>query len=143
MNKREPSVVPSSEPKNTMKTKSLLAFLAVSLATLGGLATSASAHTDLKVGVVFRSHRPVVVNHHDNCAPSHGPDRYDRGHGRQHAHGYWKVVTVKAWVPAGWVSRYDHHGREFMVYQHGHYTYRTERVWVDLSHDRGNHYGRR
>lgn len=55
--------------------------------------------------------------------------------------GYWKTVSVKVWVPGCWVIERGHHGREYRRYVSGHYTYRTDRVWV--SYDRGDRYGRR
>ena len=46
--------------------------------------------------------------------------------------GFWKEVSVRVWVPGCWVlerSRYGH-GRDYRRYIGGHYTYRTDRVWV-------------
>jgi hypothetical protein len=70
------------------------------------------------------------------------------------ARGYWKEVTVKSWVPERWVMSRDRWGRSVRVCEPGHYTYRTDRVWVDgRDHgrydrydrdnrfDHGNHYG--
>ena len=59
--------------------------------------------------------------------------------------GYWKVVSVRVWVPGCWVlerSRYGH-GRTERRYIGGHYEYRTDRVWVAYDrydrHDRRDH----
>ena len=56
-------------------------------------------------------------------------------------HGYWKVVTVKEWVPGAWIIERGHHGREYRRYVSGHYIYRNDRVWV--AYDRHDRYDRR
>ncbi len=55
--------------------------------------------------------------------------------------GYWKTVNVKVWVPGSWVIERSRYGREVRSYIAGHYTFRTDRVWV--SYDRGDRNDRR
>jgi hypothetical protein len=55
--------------------------------------------------------------------------------------GYWRTVNVKVWVPGGWVIERSRYGREIRSYVGGHYTYRTDRVWV--SYGRGDYSDRR
>jgi hypothetical protein len=73
----------------------------------------------------------VVVNGRD--------DRFDNCN--DVGDGYWKSVSVKVWVPGGWVIERSRHGREFRSYVAGYYTYRTDRVWV--SSDRRDRNDRR
>lgn len=80
-------------------------------------------------------HTTVIVNgrrDRDDC--------YDHGDS-----GYWKEVSVRVWVPGCWVverSRYGH-GRTERRYISGHYTFRTDRVWVSYDrHDRYDRYDR-
>jgi hypothetical protein len=47
------------------------------------------------------------------------------------APGYWKEVVVKTWIPERWTHSRDRWGRPVRVCEPGHYTYRTERVWVE------------
>jgi hypothetical protein len=90
------------------------------LAILGGfiggvIVASALDHAD---------HAPVY------CPPSsHDGPRYGDQCGPA-PRGYWKMITVKVWVPGYWIERPDHHGRRVRRYEGGHYTYRTERIWV-------------
>jgi hypothetical protein len=68
----------------------------------------------------------------------------DRQDDYDHRDGYWKTVSVKVWVPSGWVIE-RRPGRDIRRYVHGHYTFRTDRVWVSYDrHDRHDHrdYGR-
>lgn len=67
----------------------------------------------------------IVVSDHDY--------RYDGRHDRNDR-GYWKPVSVKVWVPGRWVIERSRYGRDHRYYVQGHYTYRTDRVWV--SYDR-------
>jgi hypothetical protein len=62
--------------------------------------------------------------------------------------GYWKVVTVRVWVPGYWIVERRHHGYGYRRYIEGHTEFRTERVWVstdrddcDDACDRDNRYG--
>jgi hypothetical protein len=51
--------------------------------------------------------------------------------------GYWKDVSVKVWVPGSWIIERSRYGREMRTYVSGHYSYRTDRVWVAYDrHDR-------
>ncbi len=54
--------------------------------------------------------------------------------------GYWKEVSVKVWVPGCWVIERSCHGHSTKRYISGHYTFRTDRVWV--SYDRNDRYDR-
>lgn len=54
--------------------------------------------------------------------------------------GYWKEVSVKVWVPGCWVIERSRHGHSTKRYISGHYTFRTDRVWV--SYDRNDRYDR-
>lgn len=109
--------------------------LAVVGGLIGGLiigsALSESRHS---ADYPHRSTTVVVNGHRDS---RHG-DYDDRNDG-----GYWKTVSVKVWVPAGWVIE-RRPGRDSRHYVHGHYTYRTDRVWVSYDrHDRRDHDDRR
>lgn len=65
-------------------------------------------------------------------------DRHDR-----RDHGYWKEVSVKVWVPGCWVVERSRHGHSSKRYIGGHYTFRTDRVWVSYDrHDRHDRYDR-
>ncbi len=78
--------------------------------------------------------RTVVVTNHSRY------DRYDRRDDCDDG-GYWKVVTVKTWVPGYWTTEYRH-GRRIRCYVEGHWGYRTERVWVSYDrYDRHDRYG--
>ena len=59
--------------------------------------------------------------------------------------GYWKVVTVRVWVPGYWVVERGYHGRSFRRYVEGHDEFRADRVWVSYDrrdrHDRDYSYG--
>jgi len=63
-----------------------------------------------------RYDRTVVVSHRD----AYRPDACG---------GYWKPVTVRAWVPGYWTTRYDC-DRRVRVFVPGYWEHRTERVWV-------------
>lgn len=60
--------------------------------------------------------------------------------------GYWKEVSVKVWVPGCWVVERSRHGYSSKRYINGHYTFRTDRVWVSYDrndrHDRHDRYDR-
>jgi len=45
--------------------------------------------------------------------------------------GHWENVTTRSWVPAHWEVRRDQWGREVRVFERGHETFLTNRVWVD------------
>ena len=112
-----------------MKTRFGIVTLIAALG-LVGLAKTASAGVDIDINI--RPPRPpVVVIGGDGHHRDRGWDRHDRGHHRDHGHrGYWKEVTVKVWVPGRMVVSCDRHGREIRYRERGHYTYRTDRVWV-------------
>src|SRR5437867_3801626 len=97
-------------------------------------ANSARAHTNVSIGVDLGSPAyfppPAVVYAPPAVVYGPGPVR-----------GYWKDVTVKTWVPGRWVMSRDGWGRPVRACEPGYYAYRTDRVWVDARHDRGNHYG--
>jgi hypothetical protein len=105
--------------------------LAVVGGLIGGLIIG-SAIADSHHSADYPRTTAVIVNDGRN-------DRYDD---RDYRDGYWKTVSVKVWVPGGWVIERNRWGREFRSYVSGHYTYRTDRVWVSYDrHDRRD-YGR-
>jgi hypothetical protein len=124
--------------KNTMKPIIIALF-----ATVAGLATTtARADTRVSVGVNLGapvySRPPAVVY---APAPAYAPPPavvYAPA-----PRGYWKDVTVKAWVPERWVSSRDRWGRPVRVCEPGYFTYRTDRVWVEGHADRGYAYNDR
>jgi len=57
--------------------------------------------------------------------------------------GYWRVVTVRNWIPGCWIVERSHYGRGFRRYVEGHYECRNDRVWVAYDrHDRRDHHER-
>jgi hypothetical protein len=122
-----------------MKTKIVLASVFAALSGLAGLATTASAGTDFKVrlniGVPALPPPPVVVIENNRGGHDHDRDEH------REAHGYWKEVPIKVWVPSHWVVSRDYCGREVRSFEHGHYVYRNDRVWVDTGY--GRHEGSR
>lgn len=131
MNKTRSGFVTGTEPTfYSMKTSLVLASLVAAVSGLAGLATTANAGTDFSINLNIGSRRPVVV-----------VEDHSHRHGHRHhaPSGYWKEVTVKAWVPAHWAITRDHCHREVRTLVPGRYTYRTDRVWIDTSH--GNHGG--
>lgn len=123
-----------------MKTKLAL----IALAAFGGLAAltnSAAANPSIRVGIhigspapiirvaapVYCAPAPVVVSHYDRYDHGNRHDRYDR---YDRPSGYWKEVVVKTWVPSCHVTRLDRRGRPVRIVEPGHFTYRTDRVWV-------------
>jgi hypothetical protein len=118
--------------ENTMK-RIALALLATAAVGLG--ANAARADTRFSVGVNYGS--PVYAPPAVVYAPPavvYAPAR---------AHGYFKDVTVKTWVPERWVNSRDRWGRPVRVCEPGYFTYRTDRVWVDgrSERDHDNRYG--
>ena len=126
-----------SEPnkESTMKTK--LTALALALATLAAVATpnTAKANDAGKIlggfigGVIVASalndhhHETIIVRDSDRC---------------EEPRGYWREVSVRVWVPGGWVFERDHCGRGYKRYVEGHYELRPDRVWVAYNDcDRG------
>jgi len=95
---------------------------------LGGLIV-ASAINDSH----HRDYPVVVRDRYEDCGPN----------------GYWKVVSVRVWVPGCWIVERGYHGRSHRRYVEGRYEFRNDRVWV--SNDRYGHrdrevsygYGRR
>lgn len=102
-----------------------IAFASLALLTaFAGTAATLHAGTDVHISIGLGNVRrplppPVVVV--ERPAPPRG---------------YWKIVTVKEWVPGRWVTTHDRHGRAYRVFEAGHYSYRDERVWV--SNDRND-----
>jgi hypothetical protein len=97
--------------------------LAVVGGLIGGLiigsAISDSRHSDHR-------NTTVIVDHRGG--------RHDRDR------GFWKTISVKVWVPGCWVIERNRYGRDYRRYVDGHYTYRTDRVWVSYDrHDRHDH----
>ncbi|MFH1497180.1 MAG: hypothetical protein ABII82_05070 [Verrucomicrobiota bacterium] len=74
--------------------------------------------------------RVIVVQPHHRNVPACPPPPPS---------GYWQETQTRAWVPARWVDTYDC-GRRVRVWQQGHYTYQTSRVWVET---RPSRYARR
>jgi len=102
------------------------------LAILGGFIGGmivASAIDDSHHDVYDRPGTTVIVDRRGDFA-----DRCDEG--------YWKVVTVRVWVPGYWLVERRHHGRDYRRYVEGHSEFRTERVWVAAGrYDRDVSYG--
>ena len=132
-----------------------LPFICASLfAAAVALAVPNTAKAELDIDVNIGLPRPPAViiggghDHHRDHGRwegrHHRRDRdrdygHHRGHGRDRDYdhrghhgprGYWKEVTVKTWVPGGWTTSYDRHGRECRVRERGRYVYHTDRVWV-------------
>lgn len=106
--------------------------LAVVGGLIGGLiigsAIADSHHSDYD----HRSTTVVVDGRRDGRYDDRYDGRYDRND-----RGYWKTVSVKIWVPGCWVIERSRHGRDYRRYVDGHYTFRTDRVWVSYDrHDR-------
>lgn len=152
MNNSSGTVVPRREPNlgESMKTKftalaliAALAFalmpkraeagdqgLAIAGGFIGGLIV-ASALNDAHHDYYDAPTAPVVVVN-------------DRGPWVRHD-GYWRIATVRVWVPGYWLVERGHHGRCFRRYVEGHMEYRRERVWVgngDCRPDASYGYGR-
>ncbi len=130
MNKPAVRFVPRSEPKeNIMNTKFVLASVFAAVSGFAGVANTATAGTDLHLGIFFgRVPAPVVVVS-DNCAPARPVVVEYR---REEPRGYWKDVVVKTWIPARWVVSRGFYGRPVRNLEPGYFAYSTERVWVDL-----------
>lgn len=77
-------------------------------------------------------HRSVSYSHVDR----HFGTRVVVETGRGSHRGYWKVVTVRTWVPAHWVVGRDECGRRIRYFERGFYENRRERVWVTARRDR-------
>lgn len=60
--------------------------------------------------------RVIVVQSHSTCPP---PPR-----------GYWQETRTKVWVASCWTETRNEWGHRVKVWQPGHYTYQTTRVWV-------------
>lgn len=104
------------------------------LAVLGGFIGGvlvASAINDSRHDNYSDCNTTVVVN-----------DRYDyRNECRDE--GYWKVVTVRSWIPGCWIVERGNHGRSFRRYVEGHYESRNDRLWVAYDrHDRRDRHDR-
>ncbi len=109
------------------------------LATAAALAaTSARADTRVSIGVnlggpAYRPAPPAVVYAPAPVAVHPPAVVYAPAPSR----GYWKEISVKTWVPERWVSSRDRWGRPVRVCEPGHFTYHTDRVWVDGRSDHG------
>ena len=95
-------------------------------------------------GVIVAS--AINNSHYDTYATAPAVVVNDRGHfGDRYDDGYWKVVTVRVWVPGYWVVERGYHGRSFRRYVEGHAEFRADRVWVSYGgrdrHDRDFSYG--
>jgi len=109
------------------------------LAVLGGFIGGvivASAINDARYDAYPPHGTTVVVNDRNDLG--------DRGND-----GYWKLDTVRVWVPGHWIVERSHHGRSYRRYVDGYNEFRTDRVWVSCDR-RGRHerevsygYGRR
>lgn len=97
---------------------------------IGGLIIG-SAINDSRHSVDYPRTTTLVVDRRN--------DRYDDCDNRDS--GYWKDVSIKVWVPGSWVIERSRHGREYRSYIAGHFTYRSDRVWV--SYDRNDRNDRR
>lgn len=116
-----------------MKTKiTALALIAVTALSLAPKPAQASDKGLAVVGGLIGGliiGSAIADSHHDYYAPRSTTvivnDRDDRCDD-----GYWKEVSVKVWVPGCWIVERSRHGREVRSYVSGHYSYRTDRVWV-------------
>lgn len=98
--------------------------LAVVGGLIGGLIIGAALNENSHYTEYSPRSTTVIVNDRD--------DRCDDG--------YWKDVSVKVWVPGCWVIERSRHGREMRSYVSGHFSYRTDRVWV--AYDRRDRHDR-
>lgn len=136
--------------KNKLTALALVAVTAISLAPKPAqagdkeLAVVGGLIGGLIIGsAISESRHSADHPHRSTTVVVHGGrrDRYDDCDDRGDR-GYWKTVSVKVWVPGCWVIERSRHGhREIRRYVDGHYTYRTDRVWV--SYDRYGHPDRR
>ena len=118
--------------------------LAIALVVTAAALAASSAHADTRVSIhigapAYRPAPPAVVY---SPAPAvtyiPAPTVVVAP-----AHGYWKEIRVKTWVPERWVVRHNRWGRAERYCEPGYYTYRTDRVWVeDRHHDRHHRHDR-
>ena len=70
---------------------------------------------------------------HDRSGRYDRDGRYDRSwdhRERRGPDGYWEIRRVKVWVGGSWEFVRNSCGERVKIWRPGHYTYRTERVWV-------------
>lgn len=131
-----------SEPNQDSSMKTNLSALALALVTLFALATPKTARAN-DAGAILGGFIGGVIVGSVIADQHHGPDAVVveagyRGPDRCDARsGYWRDVSVRVWVPGGWVVARDHCGRHYRHYVEGHYEFRTDRVWV-ATYDRGH-----
>ncbi|WP_269523553.1 hypothetical protein [Coraliomargarita parva] len=101
-----------------------------------------------------RSHEVVIIET-NSCCGGHGYHEKSCNKGRdkyfRHGHkkhdcdrrcpeygpsGYYKVVTVKVWIPGCWTYERDRCGNRIKRWEPGYYEYEKKRVWVSHGSDR-------
>jgi hypothetical protein len=129
-----------------MKTK--LTALALVAVTAFSLAPKPAKAGDKELAVVGGLIGGLIIG--SAIADSRHSDHRDsavvvdyRGGHHDRDRGYWKTVSVKVWVPGRWIIERSRYGRDYRRYVDGHYTFRTDRVWVSYDrHDRRDHHDR-
>ncbi len=131
------SFVPRNEPNLGELMKTNITALALSAATALSLMPQPAKAGDKEWALVGGLVGGLIIGsaindsrHSADCYPTRATtvivnDRNDRCDD-----GYWKEVSVKIWVPGGWVIERNYYGHEYRRYVDGHYAYRTDRVWV-------------
>lgn len=147
-----------------MNNKFIVASVFAALSGFAGLASTASAGTDIhfNIGIGARPGPVIIAPRCEPPAPVVVVPARGYGYGYDHSavapvpgyreecapaapRGFWKEVAVKVWVPEERVRTRDHHGRVIYGVRPGYFTYRTERVWVadaGPGHRGGFAYGR-
>jgi len=127
--------------------KSLAIALVVSAAALA--VSSARADSRVRIGVnigtpVYHHPAPVIVSAHAPTVVYAPPPTvmYAPPPAIVVAapRGYWKEVQVKTWVPERWVVRHNRWGRAERYCEPGHFTYHTDRGWVETRPEYGRSY---
>ncbi len=88
---------------------------------LGGLIVASAINDSRHDGYEYRTNT-VIVDRRDDRRGDRCDDRRDEG--------FWEIVTVKVWVPGGWIEERGRHGRCYQRYVGAHLEYRSDRVWV-------------